>query len=163
VNETLERALSDRYTIERELGRGGMATVFLATDARHHRKVAVKAPSLHVTSRHTLFALDEYDAAQPHANFDVSPDGKTFVMIHRAPTGRLTVIQNLPELVRRLSGAQRRCGAAEGWHDRDVCHSKSSSIRHVPSGDRLVCPRTPRLMRRRVQRSTRSGHTCAPC
>src|SRR3954469_9161460 len=42
VNETLERALSDRYTIERELGRGGMATVFLATDARHHRKVAVK-------------------------------------------------------------------------------------------------------------------------
>jgi hypothetical protein len=63
---------------------------------------------LRVASRRTLFALDEYDGAQPHANYDVSPDGKHLVMIHRAPTGRLTVIQNLPELVRRLSGAQRR-------------------------------------------------------
>ena len=35
-------ALSDRYTIERELGRGGMATVYLAEDLKHHRKVAVK-------------------------------------------------------------------------------------------------------------------------
>ena len=59
------------------------------------------------TSRRALFSLDEYDAAQPHANYDVSPDGKSFVMIHRAPTGRLTVIQNLPELVRRLSGSKR--------------------------------------------------------
>ena len=65
-------------------------------------------PTLRVPSRRTLFALDEYDAAQPHANYDVSPDGKSFVMIHRPPTGRLTVIQNLPELVRRLNGAQRR-------------------------------------------------------
>ena len=65
-------------------------------------------PTLRVPSRRTLFALDEYDAAQPHANYDVSPDGKSFVMIHRPPTGRLTVIQNLPELVRRLNGARRR-------------------------------------------------------
>jgi Serine/threonine protein kinase len=35
-------ALSDRYHIERELGRGGMATVYLAQDVRHGRKVAVK-------------------------------------------------------------------------------------------------------------------------
>jgi len=34
--------LAERYTIERELGRGGMATVFLAHDQRHHRAVAVK-------------------------------------------------------------------------------------------------------------------------
>jgi serine/threonine protein kinase len=34
--------LSDRYTIERELGRGGMATVFLAQDLKHHRPVAIK-------------------------------------------------------------------------------------------------------------------------
>jgi serine/threonine-protein kinase len=35
-------ALSDRYRIERELGRGGMATVYLAEDTKHHRRVAVK-------------------------------------------------------------------------------------------------------------------------
>ena len=34
--------LADRYAIERELGRGGMATVYLATDKRHHRSVALK-------------------------------------------------------------------------------------------------------------------------
>jgi len=35
-------ALKDRYTIERELGSGGMATVYLADDPKHHRKVAIK-------------------------------------------------------------------------------------------------------------------------
>jgi hypothetical protein len=38
----LVAALADRYRIERELGAGGMATVFLAEDLRHHRKVALK-------------------------------------------------------------------------------------------------------------------------
>ena len=38
----LKQALSDRYTIERELGAGGMATVYLAHDLKHDRKVAVK-------------------------------------------------------------------------------------------------------------------------
>ena len=34
--------LADRYRVERELGAGGMATVYLAEDIKHHRKVAVK-------------------------------------------------------------------------------------------------------------------------
>jgi serine/threonine-protein kinase len=38
----LTSALADRYHIERELGEGGMATVFLADDLRHERKVALK-------------------------------------------------------------------------------------------------------------------------
>src|ERR1041385_6287363 len=38
----LASALADRYTLERELGAGGMATVFLAHDVRHNRKVAIK-------------------------------------------------------------------------------------------------------------------------
>ena len=40
--EQLRSALSDRYAIERELGRGGMATVYLARDLRHDRPVALK-------------------------------------------------------------------------------------------------------------------------
>jgi len=39
---TLRRALDGAYEVERELGRGGMATVYLARDLRHRRRVAVK-------------------------------------------------------------------------------------------------------------------------
>ncbi|HET7038248.1 MAG TPA: serine/threonine-protein kinase [Gemmatimonadales bacterium] len=42
IEDRLNAALAGRYTIERELGAGGMATVYLATDARHDRKVALK-------------------------------------------------------------------------------------------------------------------------
>jgi eukaryotic-like serine/threonine-protein kinase len=38
----ITRALADRYLIERELGQGGMATVYLAHDIKHERKVALK-------------------------------------------------------------------------------------------------------------------------
>ena len=42
IEENLRRALAGRYDIERELGRGGMATVFLTRDLRHDRNVALK-------------------------------------------------------------------------------------------------------------------------
>ena len=38
----INSALSERYQIERELGEGGMATVYLAADLRHGRRVAIK-------------------------------------------------------------------------------------------------------------------------
>ncbi len=40
--ERLQQALADRYRIERELGAGGMATVYLAEDLKHQRRVALK-------------------------------------------------------------------------------------------------------------------------
>ena len=40
--DRLAAALADRYRLERELGQGGMATVYLAEDLKHHRQVAVK-------------------------------------------------------------------------------------------------------------------------
>jgi len=40
--DRLRAALADRYRIERELGSGGMATVYLAEDLKHHRQVAIK-------------------------------------------------------------------------------------------------------------------------
>jgi len=42
LSDRLAAALADRYAIERELGRGGMATVYLAQDLRHDRPVALK-------------------------------------------------------------------------------------------------------------------------
>ncbi len=42
VPERLTAALADRYRLERELGQGGMATVYLAEDLRHGRQVAIK-------------------------------------------------------------------------------------------------------------------------
>jgi serine/threonine protein kinase len=41
-NARLAAALANRYRIERELGQGGMATVYLAQDIKHDRKVAIK-------------------------------------------------------------------------------------------------------------------------
>ncbi|MDP2958296.1 MAG: serine/threonine-protein kinase [Longimicrobiales bacterium] len=54
MSEQLERlrsVLGDRYALERELGAGGMATVYLAEDLKHHRKVALKVlrPDLAMT------------------------------------------------------------------------------------------------------------------
>ena len=42
ITSRLSTALADRYKLERELGSGGMATVYLAEDLKHKRKVAVK-------------------------------------------------------------------------------------------------------------------------
>jgi len=63
------------------------------------------APEPHIATRTALFPVDEYDAAQPHANYDVRPDGRSFVMVRRSPAHHLVVIQSLLELVRRLQGS----------------------------------------------------------
>jgi len=42
IDHRLSTSLADRYRIERELGQGGMATVYLAEDLKHRRKVAIK-------------------------------------------------------------------------------------------------------------------------
>jgi serine/threonine-protein kinase len=48
--EALRAGLRDRYALERELGRGGMATVWLARDLRHDRPVALKLLLLHLAA-----------------------------------------------------------------------------------------------------------------
>jgi serine/threonine-protein kinase len=66
------------------------------------------APALAVTRRQRLFPVGDIVGTSPHANYDVSPDGKSFVMVRRSPAARIVVIQNLPALVRRLPGGQPR-------------------------------------------------------
>ncbi len=71
ATESLRRALADRYAIERELGQGGMATVYLAEDLRHHRKVALKVlrPEIAATLGAERFHREIQIAAQlqhPH-------------------------------------------------------------------------------------------------
>lgn len=62
----LREAVADRYTVERELGRGGMAVVFLARDVRHERHVAIKVlrPELAVSLATDRFLREIRIAAQ---------------------------------------------------------------------------------------------------
>ena len=57
-----------------------------------------------MTGRKRLFPVAAVVATNPHANYDVSPDGKSFVMVRRSPAARIVVLQNLPAIVRRLQG-----------------------------------------------------------
>jgi len=56
-----------------------------------------------VVSRTELFDVSGYDAAAPHANYDVSPDGSSFVFARRGATNHIVVLQNVPELARRIA------------------------------------------------------------
>ncbi len=69
--DRLRTALSDRYLFEREVGRGGMATVYLAQDQKHNRAVAIKVlhPYLAVNLGPERFLREIQIAAQlqhPH-------------------------------------------------------------------------------------------------
>jgi serine/threonine protein kinase/Flp pilus assembly protein TadD len=50
LQDRLQAALSDRYKLEREVGRGGMATVYLARDLKHRRAVAIKILHPHLAA-----------------------------------------------------------------------------------------------------------------
>ncbi len=52
-----------------------------------------------VTSRQTLFPWREFEPAEPHGNYDVAPDGKSFVAVRRSAGSKLILIQNVQQLV----------------------------------------------------------------
>jgi Tol biopolymer transport system component len=65
-----------------------------------------KTPALAVTGRKRLFPIGDIVGTSPHSNYDISPDGKTFVMVRTSPAARIVVIQNLPALLRRMRGGR---------------------------------------------------------
>jgi hypothetical protein len=62
------------------------------------------SPTVSVTQRTTLFSAAGMANGTPHVNYDVSPDGQTFVMVGFNQATRITIIQNLPALIAKLRG-----------------------------------------------------------
>ena len=62
-------------------------------------------PKFGIASQRDILPIDDMVGAQPHANYDVSPDGRTFAMVRRSPGNHIVVLQNVPALLRRLRGA----------------------------------------------------------
>ena len=62
------------------------------------------SPTFEVVSRKSLFPVNDLPGATPHANYDISPDDRTFVFVRRSPSTRVVVIQNLDAMVKSLRG-----------------------------------------------------------
>jgi TolB-like protein/Flp pilus assembly protein TadD len=122
LSQRLQDALAGRYRIERTLGRGGMATVFLAEDCKHHRRVAIKVldPEVAVDIGPERFLREIETVARlthPHIlplHDSGAADGLLFyVMPHvegRSLRDRLTREKQLPledalRLTREVAGA----------------------------------------------------------
>ena len=73
--DRLKTALADRYAIERELGAGGMATVYLADDRKLNRKVAIKVlrPDLAAALGPERFLREIETAARLHTTHTYWP------------------------------------------------------------------------------------------
>jgi eukaryotic-like serine/threonine-protein kinase len=151
LREQLERGLADRYRIERELGRGGMATVYLAQDIRHKRPVALKVlhPELAATLGPERFQREIELAARlqhPHI-LSVHDSGETagqlwFTMPFvegESLRDRLTHQKQLPieDALRITTEAAR---ALDYAHRHGVIHRdiKPENILLTKEGDTLV-------------------------
>ncbi len=62
-------------------------------------------PTLRVVSRTPLFDMDEYEPAVPHANYDVMPDGRSFLMVRPGRLAEFVYLQHWTALLPRPSGA----------------------------------------------------------
>ena len=92
-------------------GRDGRELFYRGTSERGIDLVVASvrtSPTFDVIARRNLFPVGDMGAAIPHANYDISPDGKTFALVRRSPASRIVVIQNLPALVKSMSAPPRQ-------------------------------------------------------
>lgn len=129
----VRQALSPRFAIERELGRGGMATVFLAHDSVQDRKVAIKVLDLDVTTPHAaerflreirLLATLQHPHILPLHDSGLLGDTPYYVMPYVAGDSlrdRLKREGNLP-LDFALRICSEMCAALDYAHRQGVIH-----------------------------------------
>jgi len=150
--DQLQSALGNAYTIERELGRGGMATVYLARDAKHQRRVALKVldPNLAASLGPERFRREITTAAQlqhPHI-LGVHDSGETadgqlwFTMPYvegeslrdRLRHERQMAVQDVVRIVREVANA------LDYAHQKGVLHRdiKPENILLTTGGDALL-------------------------
>jgi serine/threonine-protein kinase len=133
VRDRLKAALADRYTIEREIGAGGMATVYLAEDLKHRRKVAVKVlrPELAVVLGVDRFLKEiELTANLQHPNilplFDSGEsDGILFYVTPYVSGGSLQEMLNREKqlsIEQSIEITKAVAAALEHAHRQDVIH-----------------------------------------
>jgi serine/threonine-protein kinase len=144
----LNAALSDRYRIERELGQGGMATVYLAEDLRHARQVAIKVlkPELAAVVGGERFLATTANLQHPHILplFDSGDaDGFLFYVIPylkgESLRARLDREKQLP-VEEAVGIAVKVAGALQAAHDRGIVHRdiKPANILLGERGEPLV-------------------------
>ena len=110
----LRTALGDRYLIEEEIGRGGAATVYLAEDLKHARKVAIKVLRPDTPAGVRAPALPPRDPDRRPAGPPPDPAAPRLGRMRRAAL--------LRDALRRLRDA-----CATGWSARGRCRSTSRS------------------------------------
>jgi serine/threonine-protein kinase len=147
--EQLTAALGDRYRVERELGHGGMAVVFLAEDLKHHRPVAIKLlkPELSVALGSERFLREiEIAAALQHPHilplYDSGQAGSLLYYVMPFAEGeslrqRLAREQQLPlDVALRIT---REVGSALQYaHDHGVVHRDIKPENIMLSGGQAV-------------------------
>jgi serine/threonine protein kinase len=122
---------SDRYTVTREIGRGGMGTVYAATDALLGREIAIKVSNTVATaaSEHRLAAEARVLATLEHPGIvpvhDVGrlADGRLFYVMKRVDGRTLTEhIRHHGDLAERIRIFERICEAVAFAHARHILH-----------------------------------------
>jgi serine/threonine-protein kinase len=145
----LADALADRYTIERQIGRGGMATVYLARDLKHDRPVALKVlePELAATVGHDRFLREIAIAAKlNHPNIlglldSGEADGLLFYVMPyvdgESLGDRLRREEQLP-LENALRITTEVASALHYAHEQGIVHRDIKPGNILLSGDRAV-------------------------